>query len=52
MGSRNVGAKALLASTDFVHKPLNYDKYRDLENEFAPHDLIAFVQSMGQRYKD
>lgn len=35
-----------------MQKPLNYEKYRDLENEFEPADLVAFIKSMGQKYKD
>jgi len=42
----------MLQSADFVQKTLNYEKYRDLENEFAPADLVAFIKSMGQKYKD
>lgn len=44
--------QSLLSAKDLVQKPLNYDKYRDLENELTQADIIAFITNMGNKYKE
>jgi hypothetical protein len=33
-------------------KPLNYEKYKDLESEFTTESLIEFITKIGGKYKE
>jgi hypothetical protein len=40
-----------LAIRDIIHKPLNWDRYRDLESELNQETLVEFVQNFAEKYK-
>jgi hypothetical protein len=33
-------------------KPLNYERYKDLESEFTTESLIEFITKIGGKYKE
>lgn len=41
----------LLLARDIQQKPLNYDKYSDLETELNTQNLSDFIQKIAQKYK-
>jgi hypothetical protein len=42
----------IVAIRDIIQKPLNYDKYRDLENELNQENLIDFIGNIANKYRD
>jgi hypothetical protein len=41
----------VLHERDIVQQPLHYEKYRDLESEFTQENLVAFISSIGHKFK-
>jgi hypothetical protein len=38
-----INANSLLSVKEIVQKPLNYERYVDLENELNQENLVAFI---------
>lgn len=40
-----------LQAREIVQRPLNYEKYSDLEQELNTQNLADFIQKIAQKYK-
>jgi len=41
----------LMGSKDIEFRPLNYEKYRDMEGELESSQIIEFIKSRAVQYK-
>lgn len=47
-----INANSLLSVKEIVQKPLNYERYVDLENELNQENLVAFIVNGANQYRE
>lgn len=47
-----ITATTLLRSEDIISKPLNFERYEDLESEIKKKEIKSFIKSTASHYKD